>query len=225
MTDILELKRLNTVKVSAVFDRNFRTYGRVLTGYDFSEMTDWLENTTDIPAEGNVYVASVEALEQTAVFAAVERAFYGEMPAQAGYCNGRNSTLNGFEYHKGSEINVAATDLTLLLGHTWDIAADNTYKGAQAEAFFVPRGTAVELYETTLHLSPCKVYDSGFKTVVILPKGTNTPLEEEKQAYERRDALLLMKNKWVIAHPERVQLTRQGAFAGVIGENYEFKYK
>jgi hypothetical protein len=36
--------------------------------------------------------------------------------------------------------------------------------------------------------------------------------------------LLLQKNKWVIAHPEREPLMKQGAFAGLIGENKELKY-
>ncbi len=37
------------------------------------------------------------------------------MPIQIGYCNGRNTTYNGFEYHKGSEINIAVTDFMLVL--------------------------------------------------------------------------------------------------------------
>ena len=51
--------------------------------------------------------------------------FYGGMDIQVGYCNGRNTTYNGFEYHKGSEINIAVTDFMLVLGHTWEIR-DNT---------------------------------------------------------------------------------------------------
>ena len=41
---------------------------------------------------------------------------FGEMEIQIGYCNGHNSMLNALEYHKSSEINVAATDAVLLLG-------------------------------------------------------------------------------------------------------------
>ena len=146
------------------------------------------------------------------------------MPIQIGYCNGRNSTYNGFEYHKGSEINVAVTDFMLVLGHTWLIAKDGTYKVEDATVFFVPKGTAIEMFQTTLHLSPCKVTDEGFKGVVVLPKGTNTPLDKKPEDKTGENKLLLQRNKWVIAHPEREPLIKQGAFPGLIGENKELKY-
>ena len=43
------------------------------------------------------------------------------MPIQIGYCNGPNSTLNGLEYHKSSEINIAITDMVLLLGKVQEV--------------------------------------------------------------------------------------------------------
>ena len=36
--------------------------------------------------------------------------------------------------------------------------------------------------------------------------------------------LLLQKNKWVISHPQREPLMKQGAFPGVIGPNKELFY-
>ena len=36
--------------------------------------------------------------------------------------------------------------------------------------------------------------------------------------------LLLQRNKWVIAHPAREPLIRQGAYPGVTGENKELFY-
>lgn len=95
---------------------------------------------------------------------------------------------------------MAVTDFMLVLGHVWEIK-DNTYRVEDARVFFVPRGTAIEMYQTTLHLSPCRVCDEGFKGVVILPRGTNTPLENKGEAVEPEGSLLLQKNKWVIAHP------------------------
>ena len=65
-------------------------------------------------------------------------------------CNGKNDTLNAVEYHRSSEINIACSDLVLLLGMEQDInRPDNTYDTAQMEAFLVPQGVAVELYATT----------------------------------------------------------------------------
>ena len=73
---------------------------------------------------------------------------------------------------------------------------DNTYRFENAKVFFVPKGTAVEMYQTTLHLSPCRVCDAGFKGVVILPKGTNTPLEDKTPNGDPESKLLLQRNKW-----------------------------
>ena len=101
---------------------------------------------------------------------------------------------------------------------------DNTYRVEDAKVFFVEKGTAIEMYQTTLHLSPCRVTDKGFKDIVILPRGTNTPLENQRRPVEEEGKLLLQRNKWVIAHPGREPLIRQGAFPGLLGENRELKY-
>ena len=65
--------------------------------------------------------------------------------------------------------------------------------------------------------------------MVILPKGTNTPLKDEeknqrKNAGDLEQTLLLARNKWVIAHPDREPLIKQGAHPGVMGENKELFY-
>lgn len=218
-----QLRAKNQVPVYSVKDAQFKTYGRIVEGYDFREWMAFMEENTQIPEQGNVYVASVEELEKMNVFQSLQSQFYGGMPIEAGYCNGRNTTYNGFEYHKGSEINIAVTDFMLVLGHTWDIC-DNTYKVEDAEVFFVEKGTAIEMYQTTLHLSPCRVCDEGFKGIVVLPRRTNTPLKEKKMSFEAENQLLLQTNKWVLAHPEREPLIRQGAHPGVLGENKELFY-
>lgn len=220
------LKRLrerNDVPVLSVFDEEFKTFGRVLSGYDFSPLQKYMEEKTEVPESGNVYFASVPELEAFPLKEKLEKVLFGEMPVQIGYCNGRNSTYNGFEFHKCSEINFAVTDFMLVLGHTWDIE-ENTYNVKKAKVFFVPKGTAVEMFQTTLHLSPCRTEDGGFRDIVVLSKGTNTPLEEKTDCADGESRLLLQKNKWVLAHPEREPLIRQGAFPGVVGENKELFY-
>ena len=220
------LERLNQVNdliIRSVEDPEFSSYGRIVTGYDFSPLLTYLEEKTEIPEAGNIYVASEPGLEAFPVMQALQNSFYGEMPIQIGYCNGRNTTYNGFEFHKGSEINVAATDFMLVLGHTWEIQ-NNTYRVEDAKVFFVKKGTAIEMYQTTLHLSPCRVTDEGFRDVVVLPRGTNTPLEHKGEAAEAEAGLLLQKNKWVIAHPDREPLIKQGAHPGLLGENKELFY-
>ena len=217
------LNQVNDVTIRSVEDPEFASYGRIVTGYDFSPLLTYLEEKTEIPEAGNIYVASEPGLEAFPVMQALQNGFYGEMPIQIGYCNGRNTTYNGFEFHKGSEINVAATDFMLVLGHTWEIQ-NNTYRVEDAKVFFVKKGTAIEMYQTTLHLSPCRVTDEGFRDVVVLPRGTNTPLEHKGEATEAEAGLLLQKNKWVIAHPNREPLIKQGAHPGLLGENKELFY-
>lgn len=218
------LNAINDVPICSVFSPVFAPYGRILTGIDFSPLARIMENETAIPDDGNVYVPSEPALENEGDFLqTLQNGVYGGMPVQIGYCNGRNTTYNGFEYHKGSEVNVAVTDFCLVLGHVWQIRSC-TFTVGEEKVFYVPRGTAIEMYATTLHLSPCRVRDEGFRDIVILPRGTNTPLVNEKKAVCEEDRLLLQKNKWVISHPDREPLIRQGAFPGLIGENKEIRY-
>ena len=222
------LNEVNDVEIWNVSDPAFASYGRIITDHDISALTEYLEEHTSIPETGNVYTASVKELEELPVKKEIETVIYGGMPIQIGYCNGRNTTYNGFEYHKGSEINIAVTDFMLVLAHTWQIQ-NNTITTDDAKVFFIPKGTVIEMYQTTLHLSPCRVTDEGFKDVVILPKGTNTPLSEEEktlrdQSSDPEAELLLQHNKWVLSHPEREPLIRQGAHPGLLGENKELRY-
>ena len=124
--------------------------------------------------------------------------------------------MNAFEYHRDSEVNIAVTDLILILGSEQDIKVDYTYDTALAEAFLVPAGTVIEVYATTLHYAPCHVNEEGFKCVVVLPKGTNTEIEKQESISE--DRLLFARNKWLIAH-EEAGLDAEGAFVGLKGEN------
>ncbi len=222
------LNEVNDVVIKDVSDPCFASYGRVVKGYDVSEVCAWMKEHTEIPGEGNVYHASVGELEAFPLRQQFEAAVYGGMPVQIGYCVGRNTTYNGFEYHKGSELNIAVNGFMLVLAHTWQIR-DNTITPDDAQVFYVPEGTVIEMYQTTLHLSPCRICDEGFRCVVVLPKGTNTPLDEaEKIQRERSEdpesVLLLQRNKWVLSHPDRKPLMEQGAHPGLLGENRELRY-
>ena len=214
---VKELNQLNPrLHIREVTEQSFSRYGKIVSGYDFTELIDFMERETSVPEEGNIYRASVSEMEQLAVYEQLAKGFYGEMPVQIGYCNGRNSTLNGLEYHIGSEINIAATDFVLLLGLLQDVAGDS-YQSEKVEAFFVHAGIALQLYETTLHFAPCKTVMDGFKCIVVLPRGTNEPLENDKARYG--DNLLFARNKWLLAHPDRKPLMENGAWPGIVGEN------
>ena len=201
------------MKIKNVTDPEFRRYGRIVDGYDFTEMIKVMEQTP-LPEEV-IYVPSDNKLEKTEPAIDLKMRIFGELPIQIGYCNGHNKKLNALEYHRNSEINVAVTDLVLLIGHQQDVEKDFTYDTSKVEAFLVPAGTAIEVYATTLHYAPCHVNESGFQCVVVLPKGTNTELTFEKAA-EGEDKLLTAKNKWLIGHEEAAI---EGAFNGLKGEN------
>ena len=202
------------MKIYNVTDERFKAYGKVVRDIDFSDMVRVLRQETPIP-EDVAYVTGLEALESLPVMKELTRKVYGEMPIQIGYCNGHNSLLNALEYHKSSEINVAATDAILLVGKEQDITEDFTYDTALAEAFLLPAGMAVEMYATTLHYAPCGVDGAGFQVAIVLPKGTNLDLEEGHEGGE--DAHLTAKNKWLLGHPEG-GLPKKSPM-GLIGEN------
>lgn len=201
------------MEIKKVTDAAFRKYGRVISEIDFSELVEKM-GETPLP-EGVVYEPSVEILEALPIKEKLETAYYGELPIQIGYCNGHNHLLNALEYHRSSELDIAAEDLILLLGMQQDITDEYTYETSKVEAFICPKGTGVELYATTLHYAPCSVGDNGFRCVVVLPKDTNLPLDEKHAGYE--DALITAKNKWLIGHAEGG--LDAGAHIGLIGEN------
>ncbi len=202
------------MEIKLITEENFNRYGKILKGYDFTELLTVMEKMP-MPADDVVYVPSVEALESCKVKTDLENQMYGGLPIQIGYCNGNNKKLNAVEYHRSSEVDISVNGVILLLGKQEDIKADFTYDTANIEAFYVPAGVAVELYATTLHYAPCTCdWEDGFRCVVVLPKDTNTELTFELMDGESR--LMTAKNKWLIAHEDaRIE----GAFCGLIGEN------
>lgn len=208
------------MEIKKVTDAAFKKYGRVISHVDVAELVATLKETP-IPADV-VYEPSVDSLEKLPVKEELSSVIYGEMPIQIGYCNGHNKKLNALEYHRDSEINIAAEDAVLMLGSLQDVDADFTYDTSKVEAFLVPAGTAVEIYATTLHYAPCHVEDGGFQVAVVLPKGTNYELKTAHAKVENgkalnEDALLAAVNKWLIGHAEGG--LPEGSFLGLKGEN------
>ena len=198
----------------SVKDSQFRPYGRVLK-LDAKEFQKAIE-AIKLPEEGTMYDPSTPAFEALPLFAELRDKVFGELPIEFGHCSGRNRKLNAVEYHRSSEIDIAATDLYLMLGREPDI--DLRYETKRIETFFVPAGTAVELYATTLHFAPISAKPGQeFRCGVVLPKGTNEALVQKGRG-AGEDRLLFANNKWLIAHPES-GLDKDGAFIGLVGEN------
>ena len=207
------------MQVKNVNDLDFKKYGRVLKNYDFTEIIEKMKETP-LPQDV-VYEPSIKMLEDLSIFEELKDREFGGLPIEVGYCNGNNNLLNAVEYHRSSEINIAATDLILLIGLLQDVEDDFSYDTSKIEAFLVPKGTAIEVYATTLHYAPCNADENGFRCVVVLPKDTNLPLNKNIEK-TGEDALLFAKNKWIIGHKD-TDLGEQGAFIGLRGENIYLK--
>lgn len=205
------MREISYKDLPTIHDPAFKKYGKVLT-HTFPDLLEYLDEETQIPEEGNIYVASDPNFEKQASYEYVRDQIYGGQPIQMGYCNGKNDKLNALEFHKGSETNIAATDFVLILGDARDIEGE-TYETSKAEAFLIKKGDVFEVYETTLHFSPCKVDEKGFKCAVILPKGTNTELDS------KGEGMLFMKNKWILVHPENEKLGPKNLPGKLVGEN------
>ena len=201
------------MKINSIEDTSFKKYGKILRNYKFDELLKLMENTEC--DENVIYNPSIDKLENTEDMKILQNEVYGGMPIQIGYCNGHNNKLNALEYHRDSEVNIAATDLILLLGLQQDITEDYTYDSSKVEAFLVPKGVAIEVYATTLHYAPCGVDNKNFKCVVVLPKGTNTDIDFEI-CKDGENALLFARNKWLIAHEEA---NIENAVNGIHGKN------
>ncbi|WP_160692081.1 DUF4867 family protein [Clostridium sp. C2-6-12] len=206
--------------IKKVTDSDFKKYGQVLKNYDCSEIIEKMKSSTPLPSDV-VYEPSIKELEALKIAEELRKREFGELPIQIGYCNGNNYILNAVEYHRSSEINIAVTDLILLIGCQQDIEDDFSYDTSKIEAFLVPAGTIIEVYATTLHYAPCNANEDGFRCVVVLPKDTNLALEEKIEK-TGEDALLFAKNKWLIGHKD-TDLGEQGAFIGLVGENISIK--
>ena len=191
------------MKVYHVTDPRFAQYGRVIEGYDFSEVISFLKR--DVYPDEVEYVAGLPQLEKMHVFEEFRRGFYGQMDVELGYCMGHNDRLNGLEYHRGSEVNISVTEYVVMIGRQQDLEPGFRYDTQKIECFYVPAGLAVEFYATTLHYCAVHIREEGYAHATFLPLGTNTPLDPGFVPVTEEDRLLRAKNKWLMAHPESGQ--------------------
>lgn len=216
---LARLKELNpALPLYSVEDAEFSEYGRIIEGIDASSFANAVKDIP-FPTEGSAYLASVAALEALPVAETIKDDCFGTMDTQIGLCYGYSDTLNALEWHTSSEINVALTPLVLMLAKRSDLK-QNRMDSSLVKAFYLPAGTAIECYATTLHFCPCQVTPNGFSFVVALPRGTNTPLDAPAS-----DARLFRRNKWLIAHEENAALLARGAVAGIGGTNFKLLYE
>ena len=77
---------------------SFAPYGYILEG-DFQDALRFLEEESQLPLQGNVYVREDEDLTALPSSAYAQERVFGCAPMQVGYCNGNNTKLNCMEFH------------------------------------------------------------------------------------------------------------------------------
>lgn len=213
------IRNLNKdLKISSVEELEFNQYGKILNEFDFFDLIKYAEENIEIPKQGNLYSASVEEIENFQVIKKIKKCIYGTLEIEAGGCTGQNTELTGVEYHQGSEVTIAVTDCILIIGKLQDMEG-NTYDSSKAEIFYLKKGQAIELYGTTIHYTPCKVNEDGFMTIVVLLRGTNSPIEKTECK------ILTKKNKYFITHSSQTEKIKGGAYPGLLGDVIEIKLK
>ena len=212
------LKKLNpSLPLFSVDSPEFKEYGRVLSGIDVTGFIQTAK-TVPMPESGSAYRASLDAFEALPAAKDIETYAFGTLDTQMGYCYGYNDTLSALEWHTSSEVNVAITPLVLMLAKRSDMVG-NEIDSARVKAFYLPKGTVIECYATSLHFCPCQVTEDGVQMVVALPRGTNEPLLSPVD-----DPLLFRRNKWLISHVENQALLARGAVGGIYGTNFKLRY-
>lgn len=199
------------MKIYSIHDKEFSQYGKVLDGAFYEALKKASEEIA-MPESGSAYRASEPTFESADVVAHYRNCF-GGMDVQIGYCWGMNNVLNALEWHKNSEIAVALSDLIMLFGDLREMQ-DGKYDTSNVKAFLFKEGESAEIYATTMHFCPLGVGGKAFKNVVVLPRGTNTPLETPST-----DKKLISKNKWLIIHPDFKKQVELGRVVGLVGEN------
>lgn len=210
------LQRLNPdYSIKSIKDKSFQTFGKIIDE-DVSDVIAYVSTNVHPPKLGNRYQPSVPAVEQFSSVQKISQKVYGYMEVMAGVVSGHNHVFNGIEYHQGSETIIAVSDYILIVGHLWEMK-DKTYDSSLCQIFYVPQGTIVECYSTTLHYTPICVSDEGFKTICMLLRGTGDTIT--------RNDILKKKNKWFIAHVQNEEKIQSGDFPGFTGKMIDIKYK
>ena len=142
--------------------------------------------------EGVVYEPSDADLEALPLFKQMQDEVYGGLEVEFGFCSGYNNKLNAVEYHRSSEIDIAATDLILMLGRQQDIDyTNNTYETKNIECFFcTSRYSSRTLCDNSSLMHHVKKIMKNSVVVVVLPKGTNLPLQAKPVENKGENQLL-----------------------------------
>jgi hypothetical protein len=232
MDTLEKLRKINPNRVIySLNDSIFESFGRLLNISLPKEIIQFMEEEADFPETANCYVASEALMEASDFKEEIAALVFGQMDIQIGYCNGNGNKINGFEFHQCSEVFISITDSLLALTLPHKPLGSKAYQIEESYLFFVPKGSILEIYPMIGHFAPIKVRDQGFRSVIILSKGSNGAI---KKMSESENSLYTMnmdenknrpfaKNKWLYVHEDRMDLVDKGAYLNVYGDNSPIK--
>jgi hypothetical protein len=222
MSIIADLQEKNPhLQILPVSDVSFKRYGKLLSGIPAEKATAAARRMWKVADNVDFAVSVPEFEADTSLMDTLSRRMYAGMPIEIGWVFGRNYALNALEYHQGSEVIVVLEDVVLLVAHANDITwePDAYLETSKVRAFFVPRGTIVEMPSWCLHFAPVNVSrKAGFCNLFALPRGTGTP-NDFKPIPSPEGKLIAGTNLWMIVHPDAVDMVRQGRHPGLRGKN------
>ncbi|MFT8459320.1 MAG: DUF4867 family protein [Liquorilactobacillus ghanensis] len=213
---LTKLRQKNpTYQIEQINVENFKIYGNLLQNYDLKEVQNFFANQVSYGEGGNSYNPSNPVLEKMSAIQQIGADVYAGMEFSAGECTGQAQSFSAVEYHQGSEVNIMLTDVVMVLGKRSQIKDGLFNAAADAKLFFIPAGTVIEMYSDTLHYSPIKVEETGFKAVVMVLKGTNQALPV---GFKSPNRWIVKKNKFQAAHAVRKDKLAAGSVEGVAGK-------
>lgn len=208
--------------IYSVNDPEFKSYGNVWDNVPSELTSPVLEALASTPIpEGSKYVASAPELEGVKVPTSLASSCLAAVPSSSAGATATTRASTAWSTTARASSTWVLAILSLLVAHRWEIE-DGKLDTACVKAFRVPAGTLVEVFNTTLHYTPCMVDDGGFQVMVALPAGTNGPRPEAAADMPAAgDSYCYWKaDKWVLCHADSPKAA-EGGYVGLIGKNLD----
>lgn len=220
MSRLEEFRAANPdLEILPVTDSSFADFG-VIYNYPLAEIEDVM-NHVAMPESGSTYLQSIPELEKTEAIQAIGRDVFAGMPIDAGATIGHTDDFSAFEYHQCSELNIMLDDVVMVFAKRQTLDKQGTIDPRRdGKIYYVPKGTIVELYNTTLHYAPIEVTKSGYKVIVVVLHGTNLPLPA---GFKSGNPRVVKQGKFQVVHPVRQDKIAQGYQVALTGELIETK--
>lgn len=172
-----------------------------------------------MPQTGAKYEASVSALEDLKLSKNIKNNIYGGYPIDVGLTWGHTNKFVAFEYHQCSELNIALDDVVMVFSKRQILERNHQIDfDKDVQMYYVPKNTAVELYNDTLHYSPLEITKDGYRVIVVVTHDTNKSFASD---FKTDNPRLIAQAKFVVAHSDATDEIKLGAPVKIIGHPIE----